>query len=331
MRARNSGTRRRLHRQAGGLLVAAEAQEQIGAALERAEHVEGRDAAARAVRDVAVDRQDDGRLVIRVDQLRRGDADHAAMPAVAADHEHVVRADRRDRSRSPSWPARRAPLPPVWRRRFSSFSCCASAARLVAHRFVGGEQQPRRDVGRAHAPGGVDPRRKDEADLIAVDRLAGQPGGVEQRAQADGVRPVLSEPRPSLAMTRFSPTSGTTSASVPIAAIFTKAGSHLRLAGAVRTAPAPASARRRRRRGACRDRCSRARFGLITASAGGSVAVRLVVVGDDQIDPELAGAQRRVGAADAAVDRDDQRDALGVQPIDRRRLQAVAVAAAARG
>ena len=41
-------------------------------------------------------------------------------------------------------------------------------------------------------------------------------------------RPTLCGPRvscsrPSLAMTRFSPTSGTTSASVPMAAIFTKA------------------------------------------------------------------------------------------------------------
>ena len=68
------------------------------------------------------------------------------------------------------------------------------------------------------------------------------------------------------------------------------------------------------------------RFGLITASAGGSVAVRLVVIGDDQVDAELARAARRLGAADAAVDRDDQRHAVGVQPIDRRRLQAVAVA-----
>ena len=51
-----------------------------------------------------------------------------------------------------------------------------------------------------------------------------------------------------------------------------------------------------------------------------------MVVGDDQIDAELARAARRLGAADAAVDRDDQRDAVGVQPLDRRRLQPVAVA-----
>ena len=129
-------------------------------------------------------------LWIRVDQLRRDDADHAAVPAVAADDEHVVRADRgvgldrllrlRDDVRFLG----------CWRWRFSSFSCCASAARLVAMRFVGGEQQARRDVGRAHAAGGVDARREHEADVIAVDGLAGQAGGLEQRAQADRVRPL---------------------------------------------------------------------------------------------------------------------------------------------
>ena len=51
-----------------------------------------------------------------------------------------------------------------------------------------GQQQPRRDVGRAHAAGGVDARRHHEADVIAVDGLAGQAGGLEQRAQADLVR-----------------------------------------------------------------------------------------------------------------------------------------------
>ena len=56
------------------------------------------------------------------------------------------------------------------------------------------------------------------------------------------------------------------------------------------------------------------------------LGVRLVVIGDDQVDAELARAARGVGAANAAVDRHDERDAVGVQPLDRRRLQAVAVA-----
>ena len=107
------------------------------------------------------------------------------------------------------------------------------AARFVAHRFVGGQQQPRGDVRRAHAAGGVDARREHERDVIAVDGLAGQ---ARRRRAARAGRPcaarVLSDARPSFAMTRFSPTSGTTSASVPIAAILTNAGSHLSLPGA---------------------------------------------------------------------------------------------------
>ena len=67
------------------------------------------------------------------------------------------------------------------------------------------------------------------------------------------------------------------------------------------------------------------RFGLTTAQRVRQLGVRLVVVGDDQIDAELAGAPRRLGAANAAVDRHDQLHAFGVQPIDRAGLQAVAV------
>ena len=54
------------------------------------------------------------------------------------------------------------------------------------------------------------------------------------------------------------------------------------------------------------------------------------MVRDDQIDAESAGAERGVGAADAAVDRDDQVHPFGVQPLDGRCLQPVAVAQAFR-
>jgi hypothetical protein len=56
------------------------------------------------------------------------------------------------------------------------------------------------------------------------------------------------------------------------------------------------------------------------------IAVGLVVVGDDEIEAQLARASRRVGAADAAVHGDDDLDALGVEPLERGRLQAVAIA-----
>ena len=71
------------------------------------------------------------------------------------------------------------------------------------------------------------------ADVVAVDGLAGE--AARRRAARAGrsvCGPLLSDARPSRAMTRFSPTSGTTSASVPIAAILTNAGSHFALPGA---------------------------------------------------------------------------------------------------
>ena len=126
-------------------------------------------------------------------------------------------------------------------------------------------------------------------------------------------------------MTRFSPTSGTTSASVPMAAILTNAGS--RLERSVRPHSActsfnatPTPARFLSGYAAVVplrvDHRERAR----------QLDVRLVMVGDDEIDAELARPPRRVHAADAAVHRDDEPGALGVQAFERRRLQAVAVA-----
>ena len=86
---------RRLERQARRLPMAAEADHQRRAALERAEHVEPRDAAAGSVRDLPVDGDDDRRPVKRVDQLRRDDADHAAVPPLAGHDDHRPRADAR--------------------------------------------------------------------------------------------------------------------------------------------------------------------------------------------------------------------------------------------
>ena len=148
-----------------------------------------------------------------------------------------------------------------WRRRFSSFSCCASAARLVAHRLAGGEQQPGRDVRRAHAPGGVDARRDHERDLVAVDRLAGEAGRVEQRAQPDGVRPEAerrqAEPRDHAVLADQRDDVGQRADGGDL----DERRQPLAPCRRGRTAPAPASARRRRRPGACPDRCSRAASG----------------------------------------------------------------------
>jgi len=73
--------------------VSAEAAEQPGARLERAEHVEAGNAAARPVRHAVFNRQDDGRPVERIDQFRGDNADHSAVPALAGHHQHAACAD----------------------------------------------------------------------------------------------------------------------------------------------------------------------------------------------------------------------------------------------
>ena len=128
------------------------------------------------------------------------------------------------------------------------------------------------DVGRAHAAGGVDARRQHERDVIAVDRLAGQAADVEQRAQADLVRPARQQVEAELrdhavlADERHDVGQRADGGDLDEARQPACRG---RRAG---RAPAPASARRRRRRGTCPDSVQSCRFGLITASAGGSSA-----------------------------------------------------------
>ena len=203
--------------------------------------------------------------------------------------------------------------------------------RLVGHGGVGGEQEARGDVGRGHAAGRVHARREHEADVVAVDRLAGS--GPRRRA-APAAPPCAGRARAargrSCAMTRFSPTSGTTSASVPMAAILTNAGSHFSWPVRAQSACTSLSATPTPARflsGYAQSRLLRVDDGQRRRQ----LVLGLVVVGDDQVDAELARAPRGVHAADAAVHRDDQAHAVGVQPLDGRHLQPVPVAQAARG
>ena len=114
---------------------------------------------------------------------------------------------------------------------------------------------------------------------------------------------------------RFSPISGTTSASVPIAAILTNAGSQARL-------PRPGAQRLHQLQ---RD----ADAGEVLVGIGAVVAlrvhhrarvrqlvVRFVMVGDDQIDAELARAARRFGARMPQSTETISLHAFGMQAID---------------
>src|SRR5438876_2954422 len=86
---------RRVQDEAGRLFVAPEPDEEIRTALERREQIEMRNAPARPVSDLTVDRQNDGRSMKRVDQFRGDDADDASVPSVTGNDQHRPRPDVR--------------------------------------------------------------------------------------------------------------------------------------------------------------------------------------------------------------------------------------------
>ena len=267
---------------------------------------------------------DDRRLVILVDDLRGGDSDHAAMPAFPADDEHIVRADRRvgfdgllrlrDEIRFLALAAQ-----------VFFVQLQRQAARLLDRRFVVGEEQTGRDVGRAHPSGRVDAGGENESDLVAVDPLAAQPGRFEQRAQSNGVAPAAQGSEPELG-------------DDPVLADERDDVGECADRGNLdecREPPALAGALAERLHQLQGDPDAGEILVRIPAvgalrvdhrQGGRQCALRLVMIGDDEIDAELARAQGRLAGANAAVDRDDELHAFAMQAIDCRRLQAVTVA-----
>ena len=126
-------------------------------------------------------------------------------------------------------------------------------------------------------------------------------------------------------MVRFSPTSGATSATVPIAAIFSSDSIEIFLPlrrissqQSLNATPTPA----RSLNGYSQPGC----FGFSTAAASGSVPGRKMVIGDDHVDAALDRAAHRLDAGDAAVDGDDELHvALDEHAVEHFHLQAVAV------
>ena len=174
-----------------------------------------------------------------------------------------------------------------------------------------GQQQPQRDVGRAHAAGGVHARREHERHVVAVDRLPREARALDERAQADLVRARATARRGrGSAMTRFSPTSGHDVGQRADGRDLDERGQPGAVPGPRGRAPGPASG----------PRPTPARFlsGYVQSAALrvdhgerlGQLVVGLVVVRDDEIDAEFPGPPRGLGAADPAVDRDDDAHAL---------------------
>ena len=148
--------------------------------------------------DVAVDRQHDRRTMEGVHELRGDDADDAAMPAVAGDDDAPCASRPRDRSRPIFRAAATISASSCWRRRFSALSCSASSRASSAIASSEASSSRAAMSGRAHAAGGVHARREHEADVIAVDLLAGQAADFEQRPQPDLVRTLRQHAEPEL-------------------------------------------------------------------------------------------------------------------------------------
>ena len=189
---------------ADGEGVAAEAGEEIGAALEGVEKLEAVDGAAGAVGHAVFNADDDGGLGGALDDARGENADDAAVPALAVDHQQAVGGQFRVRRRAgPRWRSARR-LRSSRRSRLSRSSLAASSAARAA--IAGGKELD--DLGgHIHASGGVDARRQAEGDVEAGELPWRQGRGPRrQRARADRRRrdgAVRSDP--SAAMTRFSP------------------------------------------------------------------------------------------------------------------------------
>ena len=296
---------------------------QVGAALERAEHVEMGNAAAGSVRDAVFHRQHDGRTMKGVDQLRGDDPDHATVPSLAGDDEHRPRAHGRigldDLPGSRQNPRFLLLTPDVL-----AVELQRQGPHLLAQRLVGREQQPRGDIRGAHAAGRVHARRQHERNVIAVDGLAGQPGHVEQGPQAYLMRAARQQIEADL---RDDAVLADERHDIGERA----EGGDLDEARQPAVVVRLAAERLHELQRHAHTRQVLVRIGAIASlrvdhgERRRQLGVGLVMVGDDQIDAVFAGATCGVGAANAAVDRDDQRDAVGMQPIDGRRLQAVPI------
>ena len=101
-------------------------------------------------------------------------------------------------------------------RRARRSALAASSSSAIARRALGvlGEHELEPGVGAVQAPGGVDARREAEADRVGVERARVDARDRHQRAQARACAVAASARRPSRTRRRFSPRSGTQSATV---------------------------------------------------------------------------------------------------------------------
>ena len=209
-RSRNASSRSAPDGEPRGHVVAAEALQQVAAGEQGRMQIEARDAPARALADVAVEGDQEGGPAVSLDHARGDDADHAGMPALAREHEAGIALQvgglldllQRlvEHALVERLPLDVEPLEPLRQR--------GGLRRVVA------EQEPEPVGGVADPSRRVEPGPEDEAEMAGADLLAGE---------AARPRPARGRPAsgcrdrslsPCLTRIRFSPRSGTTSATV---------------------------------------------------------------------------------------------------------------------
>ena len=183
-------------REPGGGAMAAEAEQVLGAGLERREQVEAGNAAARAApAPLAVERDDHDRAVVALDQARGDDADDAGVPALAGQDQPR----RLAQMIGQLTPRRLGGGVDLALGRDAARSSPASAPPRSPRPAPSSSRQHQLDpgIGPVEPAGGVDPRRQPERQIALVEpsRLAFR--GRHQRPQPNPARPPhLRQPAP---------------------------------------------------------------------------------------------------------------------------------------
>ena len=180
---------------------------------------------------------------------------------------------------------------------------------------VAGEQKLGGKLGAAHASGGVDARRENEADLNGGDRLSGKTGFAQQRVQTDKIA-VVESVQPALhdgaifSLHAHDVGNGADGGKRAVA----REESVLTIVAAEGENELERDANARK----VLERIAAVR--AVRVDNGDGVRQRflaLVMVGDDKIDAQTPGKGGLLHAGNAAVDRDDQRHAALRKRADR--------------
>ncbi len=310
--------------------VAAEALELLGACLQRRQQVEAGDAAARAAAAaLAVERDDDHRAVVALDQPRGDDPDHAGMPALAGEDQPRGRPQLLGQLAQVRL-CRRVDLalgrPPL------GVGPAQLDRDLLRPTGIVAQQQLDPGVGPVQPPRGVDPRRQPERQVALVERRRLAPGRRHQRPQAhpataaDLRQPALDQ-RPVLADQRHHVGHRGKGHQVEVVlggGVPRRAFARSSWGPHPRGRPQCAS----QLPGHCRatevlERVARER--RVEDRAGGQLRPWLVVVGDHHLHPQLLRQPHLGDGGDAAIDGQQQAGAALGEALDVLRGQPVAV------